>query len=172
MSWYEIHVGKHTSIKTIMSWCVRPLVAQQPAARYARVILYTAGHLHTTVPHCLHNRAPIVHTAVSRENNEHGCVYLRCRAVCKLPGCVEGHPCYSWLADTTQKRHKDVIKWKHFPRYWPFVRGIHRWPVDSPHKGQRRGALIFFWCAPEQTVEQTLETPVIWDAIALVMTSL
>ena len=23
--------------------------------------------------------------------------------------------------------HDDVIKWKHFPRYWPFVRGIHRW---------------------------------------------
>ena len=22
--------------------------------------------------------------------------------------------------------HEDVIKWKHFPRYWPFVRGIHR----------------------------------------------
>ena len=21
------------------------------------------------------------------------------------------------------------------PRYWPFVRGIHRWPVDSPHTG-------------------------------------
>ena len=21
--------------------------------------------------------------------------------------------------------HDDVIKWKHFPRYWPFVRGIH-----------------------------------------------
>ena len=20
----------------------------------------------------------------------------------------------------------DIIKWKHFPRYWPFVRGIHR----------------------------------------------
>ena len=42
--------------------------------------------------HCSHSRAPIVHTAVPRENNEHGCVYLRCRAVCKLPGCVEGHP--------------------------------------------------------------------------------
>ena len=24
-------------------------------------------------------------------------------------------------------RHDDVTKWKHFPRYWPFVRGIHRW---------------------------------------------
>ena len=22
--------------------------------------------------------------------------------------------------------HDDVIKWKQFPRYWPFVRGIHR----------------------------------------------
>ena len=39
--------------------------------------------------------------------------------------------------------HDDVIKWKHFPRYCPFVRGIHRWPVNSPHKGQWRGALMF-----------------------------
>ena len=37
----------------------------------------------------------------------------------------------------------DVIKWKHFPSYWPFVRGIHRSPVNSPHKGQWRGALMF-----------------------------
>ena len=41
--------------------------------------------------------------------------------------------------------HDDVIKWKHFPRYWPFVRGIHRPPVNSPHKGQWRGALMFFY---------------------------
>ena len=39
--------------------------------------------------------------------------------------------------------HDDVIKWKHFPRYWPFVRGIHRSLVNSPHKGQWRGALVF-----------------------------
>ena len=39
--------------------------------------------------------------------------------------------------------HDDVIKWKHFPRYWPFVRGIHRSPVNSPLKGQWRGALMF-----------------------------
>ena len=38
--------------------------------------------------------------------------------------------------------HDDVIKWKYFPRYWPFVRGIHRSPVNSPHKGQWRGALF------------------------------
>ena len=28
--------------------------------------------------------------------------------------------------------HDDVIKWKHFPRYWPFMQGIHRPPVHSP----------------------------------------
>ena len=39
--------------------------------------------------------------------------------------------------------HDDVIKWKHFPRYWPSVRGIHRSPVNSSHKGQKRGALMF-----------------------------
>ena len=39
--------------------------------------------------------------------------------------------------------HDDVIKWTHFPRYWPFVRGIHQSPVNSPHKGQWRGALMF-----------------------------
>ena len=45
-------------------------------------------------------------------------------------------------------KHDDVIKWKHFPRYWPFVRGIHRFPVNSPPKGQWRGALMFsFVCA-------------------------
>ena len=43
----------------------------------------------------------------------------------------------------TDTGHDDVIKWKHFPRYWPFVRGIHRWPVNSPHKGQWRRALMF-----------------------------
>ena len=39
--------------------------------------------------------------------------------------------------------HDDVIKWKHFSRYWPFVRGIHRSPVNSHHKGQWRGTLMF-----------------------------
>ena len=39
--------------------------------------------------------------------------------------------------------HDDVIKRKNFPRYWQFVRGIHRGPVNSPHKGQWRGALMF-----------------------------
>ena len=53
--------------------------------------------------------------------NNSGHTKLKCNASSILPGC-----------------HDDVIKWKHFPRYWPFERGIHR----SPHKSQWRGALM------------------------------
>ena len=49
--------------------------------------------------------------------------------------------------------------------------GMHRSPVNSPHKSQWRGALgislIYAWT----NVEQTIETLVIWDAITLIMTS-
>ena len=56
--------------------------------------------------------------------------------------------------------HDDVIKWKHFPRYWPFVRGIHRWPVNSPHKGQWRGAFNVFFdlCLSKQSRRLWFET--------------
>ena len=39
--------------------------------------------------------------------------------------------------------HDSVIKWKDLPRWCPFVRGIHRLTVNSPDKGQWRGALMF-----------------------------
>ena len=48
-----------------------------------------------------------------------------------------------WILYTFVFLHDDIIKWKYFSRYWPFVRGIHRSPVNSPHKGQWRGALMF-----------------------------
>ena len=38
---------------------------------------------------------------------------------------------------------------------------------NPPVKGQ----WSFLWSVPEQTVEQAIETQVIWDAIALIMTS-
>ena len=51
--------------------------------------------------------------------------------------------------------HDDVIKWKHFPRYWLFVRGIHRPPVNSPHKGQWHGKCwCFLWSAPEKRLSK------------------
>ena len=42
--------------------------------------------------------------------------------------------------------HDDVIKWKHFPRNWPFVRGIHRsrW---IPHTKASDTELWCFLCS-------------------------
>ena len=39
--------------------------------------------------------------------------------------------------------HDDIIKWKYFLHYWPLVRGIHRWLVNSPHNDQWCRALMF-----------------------------
>ena len=55
----------------------------------------------------------------------------------RLPGEWE------YYSATLSCSYDDVIKWKHFPRYWPFVWWIHRSPVNSPHSGQWRGALMF-----------------------------
>ena len=57
--------------------------------------------------------------------------------------CTSSH-LVKWIQKINKYRfHDDVIEWKHFPRYWPFVRGIHRSSVNSPRKGQWRGALMF-----------------------------
>ena len=51
--------------------------------------------------------------------------------------------CNMHLLSNYGSHHDDVIKWKHFPSYWPFVQGIHQSPVNSPHKGQWRRTLVF-----------------------------
>ena len=87
------------------------------------------------------------------------------------------HLSYVFLAST--HRH-DVIKWRHFPRYhWllALCEGNSAVTDYSHHKDQWRGALMFslifdVFLAPKQRVEQKIETPVIWDAIALIMTLL
>ena len=50
--------------------------------------------------------------------------------------------CAGALSSVMQPLYDDVIKWKHFPRYWPFMQGIHRSPVNPP-QGQWRGTLMF-----------------------------
>ena len=109
--------------------------------------------------------------------------FLWCRATENKPTLVSikfGTNCSMTLFDVSNlltacdnSFHDDVIKWKHFPRYWPFVRGTtgHRWVV-SLTKASDTELLYFLWSAPEQTVEQTIEMSVTWDAIALIMTSL
>ena len=58
----------------------------------------------------------------------------------------------TWTYETTftgvhMHQPGPISWWRHqmetFPRHWPFVGGIHRSPVNSPHKGQWHGTLIF-----------------------------
>ena len=60
--------------------------------------------------------------------------------------------------------HDDVTKWKCFLCYWPFVRGIHRWPVEFHHKGCDAELWCFLWSAPNkqlstQSRRRWFETP-------------
>ena len=65
--------------------------------------------------------------------------------------------------------HDDVIKGKHFPRYC-FLRlesTGHRWiPLIKASDAEQ--LWCFLWSASEHTIEQTIEMPVIWDAIAII----
>ena len=68
--------------------------------------------------------------------------------------------------------HGDDIKWTHF-RIAGLLRGEftgHRWIPRT--KASEAELWCFLWSAPAPTDEQTMETPVICDAIVLIMTSL
>ena len=92
-------------------------------------------------------------TMPSRDRAERITFQVRSRVDCAT-ACINENACSGYDTDSPgyfilchmamgSVPHDDVIKWKHFPRYWPFVRGIHRSPVNSPHKGQWRGSLMF-----------------------------
>ena len=49
------------------------------------------------------------------------------------------------MTNSFSKWHTDVTKWKHFPRYWLFVWGIHRSPVDSLTKASDAELWCFLW---------------------------
>ena len=48
-----------------------------------------------------------------------------------------------WLRAFIKSQHDDVIKWKHFLALLAICAGNSPVPVNSPHKGQWRGALMF-----------------------------
>ena len=60
------------------------------------------------------------------------CHYVKCYFTCRKTVSLSFHI----LMMTSSNGN-------YFPRVWTFVRGIHRGPVNSPHKGHRRGAWMF-----------------------------
>ena len=67
----------------------------------------------------------------------------------------------------------DVIKWKHFSALLAICEGNP--PVTSGFPSQRpvtRSFDVFFDLPEKKTIAQTIGTPVIWEAVALIMTSM
>ena len=101
-----------------MTWC------RQATSHYLNQCCPSSVTSHgVTRPHCVKMFAgiviPIVKISRSRDISPWICFI---QLIFKLNWNY-------WLS------HDDVIKWKHFLRYWPFVRGIHR--------SRWRGALMF-----------------------------
>ena len=89
---------------------------------------------------------------------------------CRAFGCESFHPNHSNLTVSTFQ--DDVIKWNIFRVTGPLCGEFagHRWiPLT---KASDTELWYFLGYATEQTAEQTITTPVIWDTIAPIMTSL
>ena len=79
-------------------------------------------------------------------------------------------------------QHDDFIKWTHFPRNWPFVRGIHRspssFPIVSPGSNitkltSHTGVHVAFSLAftpmgsPHMSINVILETEIHWKGSSI-----
>ena len=83
-----------------------------------------------------------------RRNRAHYDVIVMLIFIFELKSFDNGIGCRQH-APLVQSNHDDVIKWKHFPRYWPFVRGIHRSAVNSRTKASDAELWCFLWSASE-----------------------
>ena len=68
--------------------------------------------------------------------------------VIQMPQCLSGFVTHDY-SDRPLKAvtHDDVIKWKHFPRNWPFVRGIHRsrWIPHTKASDAKLWCFLWLW---------------------------
>ena len=65
-------------------------------------------------------------------------------------------------------QHAEVLTHKRFPHYWPFVRVIHRSPVDSPDTGLvMRSFDVSLFVSMDKLLKKTIESPVVWGDVTL-----
>ena len=117
-----------------------------------------------------------------------------------IPSCLQSMNCHTVQAGTrTQTRRNehstwhssvhslprthqrcrvnngDVMTWKHWPHYWPFVKGINRWPVNFSWKRSGYGGVVIFfiilvldwwyytpWLSCEVTTMNNMNTVVVY----------
>ena len=97
---------------------------------------------------CLAGDKPLFETMMAYSSMMYMCTQSQCCISHKICTRFSYAFVLLWLISSVQCKfawHDDVIKWKYFPRYWPFMKGIHRWPVISPHTKANDAGL---WSAP------------------------
>ena len=80
---------------------------------------------------------------------------------CHVFNCVRIYITVMFPYELVNIGQDDIIKWKHFSRYWPFVRGFHRSPAQRPVT--RSFDVFFDLCLNKRLSKQSLgwwlETP-------------
>ena len=74
---------------------------------------------------------------------------LLCSFLSAFRWCFGCHHVLTKLTEESALDHDDVIKWKHFPRNWPFVRGIHRSRWIPHTKASDAELWCFLWSGSE-----------------------
>ena len=142
---------------------------------------------------------PIGHKEQNSVNHCYLKMFAKCWSFCsglKVPNLfVQHNSTFVRLIFTFADLYYSCMKtqvcpwWRHqmetFSALLALCEGIHRSPVDSPHKGQwqpvaggfpsqrpvTRNFNIFFDLCLNRRLSKQSRRPVIWDAIALIMTS-
>ena len=71
------------------------------------------------------------HGHMGQKINDSNPIWVRLLGLSQLSNPLD-LPCFRWSQWVLLGDHDDVIKWKHFLCYWPFVGGIYQWLVNSP----------------------------------------
>ena len=89
------------------------------------------------VPQCIITKSHVIVTCMMF-------LWFKIQKICAQP-CT-GHRTMIVAENISCVQHDDVIKGNYFPRYWPFVRGIHRSPANSSQRPVTRNfPLIWAW---------------------------
>ena len=110
--------------------------------------VYTS-FIHATDSHGSCKACLLIYSAVI---SIHWSIFISSSAVSSIHAAALDHLPATWTGEETRRQplcsahslgpqlqlrsystsgvHDDVIKWKHFPRYWPFVRGIGEFPAQ------------------------------------------
>ena len=120
------------NIDVLVHWCIY--------ASNFNIYLHFTPFLHTEIVQTIeifshwsyHVNTMAVDNLVTRGTDIYAHVYLHkhlhvCLTYISTDRCIYTH--YTFDCDD------EVMTWRCYLHYWPFVRGIHWYPVDSPHKG-------------------------------------